>query len=398
MWLLDQDQAFKQGYALWSSEGSGGFRSSFVNNGMTNNFLFGGKLDPVNISDLVENLDPLNRSGANLTFQSTFYAFADSVFGNSDWGWQMTLGSNTELGVVHSRDMFQLLFQGNKPFAGASADISDLSIELISYQQFGVGLFHKPTMSGFTTSLIVGQQLQNLSLREGAFFTSALGDSLHLAAKGTWQYSDSTRTKLGSGNGFGIALNGIWNLPLPEHKGNFSIEIHDMGLVFWNKRSATYNIDAEASFTGVDLNEMLDSEDYAWGAEELADSLNLQPKYNSFSSTLPGWGRVKFMKKVNQRNVFELGITVRPQLAHVPQLHGGYFQYVNPNTLIGATFDVGGYGNFRVGAELEKWVGERLFIKIGTDDLAGLVLDDLKGRALFVQTAFIINRLDDRHP
>lgn len=392
MWLLDRDQAFKKEYALWSVKGNAGFRSSLISNQMATKFIQGGKLDGEHIQDLVKSSQALERIGANATFSSTFYAFADSLLGQSAWGWQLNVGSNIEAGIVLSRDAFQLAFQGNKPFAGASADLSGFSYEQFTYQQFGVGLFHKPTMSGFTMSLVIGQEYQRIDIREGALFTSLIGDSLHLGVEGSWQYTDSTRRKPGYGNGIGFALNGIWNVPLPDKQGNFSIEIHDLGVLFWNQRSATYNVDTEFAYTGVDINDLMIDGNPVQDIESLRDSLKLQPEYAAFSTALPGWGRIRFMKRFNQKNVMELGITVKPQLAYVPLLHGGIFQYVNSRTLVGATFDVGGYGRFRVGAELEKWVGNRLFLKLGTDDIAGLILNDLKGRALYLQTAFLIRK------
>ena len=294
-----------------------------------------------------------------------------------------------------SRDAYRLAFQGNSRFRGAHADLSGSRFKSITYQKFGVGLFSKKNFSSIRLNFVNGQQFTEASVKDGDLFTSFIGDSLHLRYQGNWIQSDTALTGFGKGNGVGASLDLNWNIPLNDDHGVLNISIEDLGLVFFNKQSIHREADSSFSYIGFDLQQVLDS-DEQFVFPVLEDTLG----YESYTATseqwLPSTVNVSLKRRNTRNDFFEIGMAVRTQEAFIPELYGGYYYFTNSSTLLSANFRYGGYGNLRIGASLEKWLNNEWFIGIGTDDVPGFILNNMKGRSLYLQFSRMIKTNDQK--
>ncbi|MGB0424524.1 MAG: DUF5723 family protein, partial [Flavobacteriales bacterium] len=244
-------------------------------------------------------------------------------------------------------------------------------------------------------NFINGQQFSKAIVNDADLFTSFIGDSLHLNYQGNWIQSDTALTGFGKGNGVGAAIDLNWNIPLNNDHGVLNISIEDLGLVFWNKQSIHRDADTSFSYIGFDLQGILDSDD-KFVVPVLEDTLG----YDSFKAKteqwLPSTVNVSLKRRNTANDFFEIGMAIRTQQAFIPELYGGYSYFTNSSTLLSANFRYGGYGNLRFGASLEKWLNNEWFIGIGTDDVPGFILNNMKGRSLYLQFSRMIKTNDQK--
>jgi len=394
-WVMGDSSRFNDYYGLLQVEAGGAYRSNAVNNQLTLKLVRGGMLDPQNISDIEENLNEMNRAGGDLFGNVTFFALTDSVFARPDLGWMLQVGHRQNSWSNFSRDAFRLAFQGNSKFRGAHADLSGTTFKSIAYQKFGLGLFDKKTFSSFRLNFINGQQFSEASIKDADLYTSLLGDSLHLRYQGSWVQSDTSLTGFGKGNGVGVSADLSWNIPLNDDNGVLNISIEDLGLIFWGKNTLHREADTTFSYIGFDLQEVLDNgNDYSFPV--LEDTLGYQSYKRRTEQWLPTTVNVSLKRRNNRNDFFEMGMAVRVQEAFIPELYGGYYYFTNNSTLLSANFRYGGYGNLRIGASLEKWLNNEWFIGIRTDDVPGFILNNMKGRSLYLQFSRMIKTNDQK--
>ena len=398
LWLMGKDSTWRSSYGAVLLEAKGDYRSNVFNNQMTDKLAFGGRLDPMNVGDLEENLKDMNRFGVDLQVGAQFFAFDDSLFRNQKWAWTLQLTHRSTTYANFTDDAFRLGFQGNKQFRGAHADLSGSQFNSISYQKMGFGIFHKETLSGVRLSLVNGQEFTSVTVDDADLFTSFLGDSLSLRYAGDFLQSDTTLRGFGRGNGVGAAIDADWNLPLEGGKGYLSIALRDFGFVNWGRKTLHQKADTVFNYTGFDVQDLFDEGVSNIQFPVLEDTLGYTSEQKTHFQWLPASVDVSLRRRNTNRDFFEIGMNVRPQIAYIPQIYGGYHNFTNPKTLVSATFRYGGYGQLRFGASIEKWVGNNWYLAVLTDDVPGFVLNNMKGRGLYVRFSRLLQHHDRKSP
>jgi hypothetical protein len=401
LWLMGKDQSWQNAKGALLVEGLGVYRSNVFDNQMTDKLAFGGTLDPRNLQGMEENLRDINRFGADLNLSVQVLDLQDSLFNNPHWGWSFQVAHRSSIYSSFTADAFRLGFQGNKQFRGAHADLSSSNFNSITYQKFGVGLFKKETLSGIRLSLVNGQRFSRVDVNEADLYTSFSGDSLSLTYKGDYYQSDTTFNSFGNGNGIGAAIDADWNLSLEDGKGYLSISFRDLGFVVWNKNTLHYSADTVFNYTGFQLEDLFDDElgqTAGWQFPALEDTLGYNQEQKTHFQWLPASVDVSLRRRNTDNDFFELGVNVRPQTGYIPQLYGAYSYFTNPKTLVSARFRYGGYGGLRFGASVEKWIGNNWYLALITEDVPGFVLNNMKGRGLYVRFSRLLQHHDRKTP
>lgn len=390
-WLMAPDSAFRDHQALIDVYGEGFYRSNTLDNGFLNKMLFGGFIDPTLRNRQQDRMGDQLRMGAGYQSGVRFILMGDSVFHNGDWGWQGNVSFHGHAEIAAPRDLFNLVFEGNSPeYLGSSADLSNTWIDYMSYQKVGVGVFHKPTLSGFTMSVVNGQDFERFEVIEGDLFTSESGDSLALMYHGHWMRSDTAARGMGSGSGIGAALDGRLNIPLKEDKGFVSLSLHNIGFVRWNEASIDQRADSLFSFTGVQVNELIDED--GDGLPSFEDSLYYVSTRGEMTRWLPGWATASLLHTLGERQFFEVAMTFRTVPAFLPELRVGYFRTWPSRTILGAMVHYGGYGGVRVGVSAEKWIGRHWFAALQIEDVYGPLSERGLGAAAAVRITYMLDR------
>ncbi|MFT4779479.1 MAG: hypothetical protein ACI923_002020 [Flavobacteriales bacterium] len=394
LWLLpqlsDADSSFYQSSIVLSINADAGFRSNSIENEMVDKLLFGGYIGNDVIQRAYDRMAPLGRMGAQSDANFTFQMMSDSLFGNAKWGWQGKVQSRIHLESSFNKGLFSAVFQGNGGEGEVTQNV-DAYLDFMQYQKFGVGVFHKPSMSGFTFSAVNGQQFERFRNTESSLFTSSESDSLALEHNIYYGRSDTITSGFLSGDGIGVSFDGVLNVPLKGSKGLISLEVFDLGFVAWNESTLINRSKDTWSYTGFDLNEILD-ENQDTVLPSYPDSLDANAEVGKEIRLLPGRLEMRLLHQINLNDFFEIGMSFRPVDSYEPYFRAAYFYHFTSRTLVGAQVATGGYGTVRFGISAEKWFGKNWYVAVGTEDVYGLISKQGLGMQGTLRLSYLIQR------
>lgn len=389
MWLMEGDSTLVKSSVVIDLSGEGGWRSNAIDSEMLDKLVFGGHIDRDLIDRQEARIGNSLRVGAGYGGQLRFLLMRDSVVNLRDWGWQVQIEQREHLELAAPSDLYHLLFRGNNPdFLGQSAELGETWIDRATYQKFGFGMLHKPTLSGFVLSAVNGQSFERMYLTQGSLFTSESADSIAVEGDGHWIYSDREVAGLGAGNGIGISLDAVFNLPLQEDRGFVSIGVRDLGFVQWNEATTHSRLDTTWSFTGVPVNELIDLGGDA--LPQFDDSLFLDTEQGAEMRWLPGYAYARLLHTIGERDFFEVMMVFRPVNAFVPLFSASYHYRLPKRVLLGGGLRYGGYGGVRAGISAEAWLGKRVFAALTTEDVLGWMSPRARGMQAGFRLTYLV--------
>jgi hypothetical protein len=258
-----------------------------------------------------------------------------------------------------------LMFSGNKKFAGDTVDVSGLNVTGIRFQQMGAGWAYQPGLNTSIyglVSIVNGEQLIQADVNRAKLYTSTLGDTLHLNVVGGYKQSDTGNVGFARGNGLGLGLNFGLQAPfqaIGSTQWMLSMDVFNLGFIQWNKKTIQFDIDTVVTWTGVEIPD-LDHIDEQFADNQLADSL-LEGVNSAFKKTrlnqwLPGSAVFDIMQKKDHGFVLGLGTVVRWKADFNPfgYVKAGYAfsEHIGLQSQIG----YGGYGHLQVGLDASlRW-------------------------------------------
>lgn len=392
LWLMEGDTTLVTSQAMIDFSASAGWESNSIDRAMVNHLAFGGYIERDLIDRQASRMNEFLRFGGGYDGTLRFWLFRDSVLRATNWAWQGQVQSRAHLGVGAPADAYNLVFKGNDPhFLGQTARFDETWVDYMAYQKFGFGMVHKPTLSGFVVSAVNGQEFDRVYINRGGFFTSADADSIAVNAFGD-RFTSEAGGRFGGGYGIGMAIDGVFNLPLKDQMGFVSIGVQDFGFITWNESSRHTSLDTTWSFTGVDISELITDGTAAF--PQVNDTLLTTAETGSLSRWLPGFVYTRLLHKIGERDFFEVTMVFRPINAFLPLFSAGYHHRLNGRSLVGATAMYGGYGGVRFGVSAEKWFGNQWFAAITTDDVYSLISN--RGRAMQagLRLTYVLKRHD----
>lgn len=366
------------------------FRSNALDNIFMQKLVLGGKIGQENKDHIGTTLRDMNRAGGYVGGDLLYRNFTDTLFGSTDIGLFAKMSSGYDAMVAFPEDFFHIMFNGNSAYRGKTADLSGLSARFISYHKLGAGIFHKETMSYAGISFVAGSGYSEGELFDGELYTSELGDSLALNYSGEFQVTYNGALDPLTASWPGLALDFGFNIPFHDDLGLVSVEVTNLGFVNWRRGIRTYEADSSVYWTGVDIQDLLDSSIDNLDIPLLDDSLNYTLSAEERITWLPMAIDLRWLRKIDSRGYAELAVFVKPNGIHLPRFQGAYHYLVDDQTIVSAKATVGGYGRFRLGASFEK-IYRDWYISAGTEDLPGLLLYDLRGKGAWFSFGKIFN-------
>jgi Family of unknown function (DUF5723) len=294
--------------------------------------------------------------------------------------WFAALRHRSHYNTNFTSDLFGLYFYGNKPYAGETADLSDLNYRSMSWQQAQFGMnwrFQKDSSYWEITgavSLLNGQQYMDFTTGRGTFYTDPDAEYIEMDLELKSQQSDSADYSFGASNGFGASVD---LMATYSHNKSYYVTfgIRDAGAIAWNNSSFTYTVDTLYRFEGAVVDNFFDSlfldisteEDFVNGFIESRES-------GGFTTMLPMWVGAEYGKILleGQLTVFG-GFDYLIESDYTPHFKVGGEYIFNKSIVAGAAFHTGGYSNF--GWELYGGfdLTGGLILTAGTNYLGGFV-------------------------
>lgn len=266
--------------------------SDALTNSFLNAFYKGEYLDSSMKAKQESYLLPKNRLGAYAG-----YGFAYTWRNNPDsLKWELTVAvrDRQEMFGAFASDAFRLAFEGNRPFRGTTANLDKSQLTYMHWQQLQFeGKYytsdHKSeVVLGF--SVLSGQQLQEVNIREGKLYTASDGRSIDLTSNATYYASDTSSNKMFNRAGFGTCFNFRFSTMLGDSTSRFHhqlmFSVQDLGSIRWSNRALIYNVDTTVHYNGVDASDVLINHGEVTGLPN-SDSLIGQPDEGQIITFLP---------------------------------------------------------------------------------------------------------------
>lgn len=351
--------------------GAGGVGSTGITQEFMNKFLFPGFIDQELKTATSDQLSDENVFGGELNFDAHVYLKPGSLKGNSFWG--IGFGHTTEGNLNFTKDMFDLTFFGNQPFAGVTLDLNNTSFKSVSYSylDFTIGHTFKKAKATHAVwadlGLVLGHNYSNFDLPTATILTEQVGNYLDINIQdGLMEANDTLSTNFIQGIGGKVNLSYSYS----AEKKTFLFQAKNIGGISWSRLTSS-NIDSTFRFEGIEINNIFQLSDSVLNEVTSIDSLIDTEKTSAFKA-LPIDLSAYYKQNMG---LITWDVLVRHRLFanYTPYARAGvYFNlpFVTP----GVTVAYGGYSALQVGLNCEVTAIKNLKIILGTNNLLGAVI------------------------
>lgn len=382
--LMSDDSTWRGGSTYLQTEFRGFAGSSALDNAFINKLVFGGRISDEHTNRLLDKMDDQNNAGFMQTSSLDLYNFRDTLFVKPHRGLKISVSSSNHGAMSFNKNLYSAVFNGNQQWRGDTVALGPFSLDYQAWQKFGVGIFNKNNLSSVTLSLVSGQQYESMIVSQADLYTSPLADTMQLYYRGEYLRSDSSHRGWANGSGLGLALDLNYNLPLNDRKGLISVSLLDLGFVRWNNLGQRMSLDSSTTWTGVNVDEIFSGNSDSLQFPALSDSIHRDVRQGKFTQALPATVNLRYCRFINDRDFYELGVTMWPNRAALPLLYAGVSHFLGNQFVFTERLAYGGYGKFGLGMEMQWMPCGTWVIRAGTSQLSGWILPSAHARDFYL--------------
>ena len=215
-------------------QGNLNFGSNGVDNVFASKMAFGGHIEKDRIKDIYTNMKTNGRVKTDLNYHLQFWS--NDSLNSKKWNLYGGIGSRYYGQGSFNKDVFGILFRGNKPYAGTSLDLKNTDATVLQYMKYSIGVHReyqnkKGNLSSFTgasLSYIQGIDYLNFETKNTSLFTEASGQYVDLDLQ--YKLTRASRPKGFSHlQGHGVAIDAFYGKI--EENYFWETSISDLGMV-----------------------------------------------------------------------------------------------------------------------------------------------------------------------
>ena len=367
--------------------------SNGIYNDLLNKFIYGGYIDKKTKDASNDNMKNLNVMGANMNYDiSTFFGR------NSKYSYLIGFKDQQIFNSSFTKDFYQLLFYGNRPYLNETKNLSGSSINSLRFQELKLGfIWHKIDTTakvGVSVSILKGQQLFYIKAKEGSsLYTNSDGTELVFNSDFVMALSDTTNRKNPLAyTGIGASADIFFETPYKSKIGKGSVltvNANNIGFLHWFDNSVQYSSDSTFKFDGYHINNLLDLKDSTLASIN-RDSIirtTTNAHKESFNVNIPT--NLLIINKIRFTNKFVLGTGFRYLFnSNFKPYFFTDAEYQITSKITGSLhLAYGGYSRFNVGLAF-SYTSSSWFFKIGSNSLQGYISpSNTYGQGAFVSIA-----------
>ncbi|MBK8954205.1 MAG: hypothetical protein IPM34_01430 [Saprospiraceae bacterium] len=232
------------------------------------------------------------------------------------WGGSATklifeAGYNSFNEVFFHKDVFVLYFKGNKSYEGKSAGLDPFLVNRIDYSGFSFGL--EKAYSSFRiqlkAGLVSGLDYLTVETQNSSLYTAPEGKFVEL--KMQLESSDLNSASPGIWNTKGMGVRGEIGINW-QAMGilDLGFQVRNLGFIDWNDQLRKRNIDTLYQYSGIEIDNLLDTFSITVKSIKEIESDFVKTKYNqSKRSQLPAeWLATAGLKLLNDKLYLNLGV------------------------------------------------------------------------------------------
>ncbi len=387
LWYASQNDTSNQIIHL-SSEGYYG--STIFNNQMTHTFFRGGFVDKAMKDKALAKAKRVNYLGGEFNSQLMYSDTKNFLF--KDFGYYVGISYHYQTGIQFTKDLYELMFYGNKPFAGKEAILTQSGALLRDFNQISFGLNKKNKIKVGVSLLSYNNRMQ-AEITKGKVTTDSSGQHIDVELMGGYTSVDSSRsTALFSNNAMGIGIDFEYTYQLKKGvatSSRINIGVKNLG---WVQQKSAYVLSSGHPFTykGVEIGDIAKIGDsISAQMSSLKDSLSIQSGVATVNTSLPF--EVYFYQVPSYRKKLELiyGFRYKNQVGYKVFLYAGGNINIKQYYNLSSYLSYGGYTNLQWGATIQKR-GEKINIGLNTGNLLGFITNKVYGKSLGISLIYLL--------
>ncbi|MEN9943789.1 MAG: hypothetical protein RLZZ91_1790 [Bacteroidota bacterium] len=390
LWLTRSDTTGKAFRGIIDIQGNAAAGSTFLTKELVRPFVVGGTVTAEARNSAIDGMTDLGVFGGNANARARYYGGRDSLFGSEMLDLYIQVGKGYFGSGRISKEAFDLLSNGNVNYQGARVPLNSIQGEVQGFQSIGFGIYDKRTFSSIGISMVNGLTYQQFSLfPPSSFYTSPNADTLQLDYSGEYVHSANPRP---NGNGIGFSIDGEYNFVrdrgIDKKEVWNSLGVRNLGWVNWNGQSEVVNFDSTLTWTGVDLNAILNEDSLLNGASGFADTLVTTSQNVSFWRPLRGSFYVRSVYRWNEKLRLTAGLEM--YAAPLKPLATVGFMYMPKSNFI-ASMNVsnGGYGNWKLGMGVQMLIANQFHLGVQTSNLPGYFFKNTREMQASIQLSYL---------
>lgn len=332
-----------------------------------------------------------------------------------DIGYSIGIYDRTEIDFAFSKNLFDLIFFGNKMFMGDIINLNNTSLSATRFQQINLALSkiininnsHNFLPEEIEIELGYSYLIGNTHLgfntnnsyieigEDGSYINTELNFTANLS-----DTNDISPLNIFSQNGSGSAID--INVKLKKKENNLHIAVTDLGSINWKENSTSYSTNKIINnFTGIEIDNLLNINDSA--IQNQLDSLaeiNIIRKEETFRSYLATTFHLLYKRDLPTKYIdylligriskYRKGIIAAN---YKPKYYIGT-RFSNKRLHMNTSFSIGGYSKSALGVELGQKIGKEHFqIIIGTQHLESYFKGlDISSLDFYFQLSFFFGK------
>jgi hypothetical protein len=352
------------------------YSSNRFNNDFMDKFLFGGEITTEMKDKTSSKLKQLNAIGGEFEQRIDSYSPSINMFKKENLGMKLSFSDNHYIAGNVSTDLFNTAMYGNANYIGDTMQFTFSHAQYLHYQKFGIGFYNERNLSSVQISYVSGSKGFDFGLGEAYMISRPDMDTVDLKANGQGYITDTLSPYLAfQGGGFSIDVD--YNFIFEGKAKNRQIinfKVNNLGMIFWNKRTKNYNLNADGTYTGFELSQFLNQDSTQNNSVNWRDTLNITESLRNKVSSLP-------LELVVQK-VADNGIDAKLQAIfgfktilvpdYFPYLYVGAYYRPFDKFSLSTRLSYGGFAGLRWGLNVNYWVKDKMYFGAGTFDVIGL--------------------------
>lgn len=250
--------------------GFGYYGSTALDNETTSLFNNGGFYSPSLKLETQKRLRNYNYLGAEYSNKLEYTDSGSELI--AGMGHYVNIESAGSQGLIFSKDLFNIIFEGNGNYVGDTAWLSRTEYSGYGYQKIGFGIANKGKFKAGLGILNFTNYRSGI-LDKSYLYTSPAADSIFLEAEGRFKNGTGSSTGIGIGIDFEIVSNLLSTDSIVSSSRGFVLGARNLGVYIGNSNTQHYRMDTSYSFTGFEVNSLTDIQAELFASEKLTDTL-----------------------------------------------------------------------------------------------------------------------------
>ena len=358
------------------------YNSSAITNQFAKTFYQGEYLTKEIKEGSINKMGNFNQLGLDANYGAYSSIRLKSFMGRNPYrlNWFIGLYDRTHTDLSVPENLFRLVFEGNKQFAGESIDISGFDFKLFKYQQLQTGLYFDNGLGqkiAFSASYLNGSRYLSYSVPQLSFFTSDIGDQIAMDWDFTYQQTNLENERYLPSNGYGFSTDLMYQFSYNsvENSNNYmKIEINDLGFINWSSTSQSITSSDSLLYEGYhikNIQEIHDSLIQEISVDSIIDS-HTYLKTGKFTTYLPTRISLDIKQQHNEKLAINIGISYRINSNYSPLLFVEEQYNITKNIITSGRLSYGGYTKLSFGMNIRAQFNS-IGLFAGTNNIEGLI-------------------------